>query len=298
MVSVFKSEKGKEQVLKSYNDLLKQWDTDIQEIDLQTKYGTTHCINAGNKENPPLLMFHGVGDNSAVMWVLNIKELSRHFYCIAVDTLGGPGKSVPNENYNKKSFSQVDWINEVVELLQLGRFHIIGVSNGACMAYNYTTREKQKIDKVLCLEGGMITNPIKAIVMTLGKMFPEILIPTRKNMIRIMKKFSSPYSEIYTKHPEIVDHLVQVMKNHNQGAMFMHKVEKYDKKSGTVVREKLYFLIGGHMLEDRKEFIDILEDGGFQYKVIKDAGHGINHDQPEIVNNEIIQFLSGKEVKV
>lgn len=59
-----------------------------QELDIATPYGTTHCITAGDKSLPPLLLFHGVGDNSAVMWLLNMKELARHFYCIAVETLG------------------------------------------------------------------------------------------------------------------------------------------------------------------------------------------------------------------
>jgi hypothetical protein len=58
------------------------------------------------------------------------------------------------------------------------------------------------------------------------------------------------------------------------------------------IREKLFFLLGGYRVEDRRKFIDILEDGSFSYKIITDAGHGINHDQPEIINREIIHFLS------
>jgi pimeloyl-ACP methyl ester carboxylesterase len=113
MIKVFKNEKGKERAIESYNKLLGSWDVEAVEMDIQTKCGTTHCIIAGNKENPPLLMFHGVGDNSAVMWLLNMKELSQHFYCIAIDTIGGPGKSVPNDKFNKNEFDQIEWINEI-----------------------------------------------------------------------------------------------------------------------------------------------------------------------------------------
>lgn len=79
MVKVFKSDAGKEQVLRSYNELLGDWGTEIRELDIETPYGTTHCITSGEAGLPPLLLFHGVGDNSAVMWLLNIRELSRHF---------------------------------------------------------------------------------------------------------------------------------------------------------------------------------------------------------------------------
>jgi pimeloyl-ACP methyl ester carboxylesterase len=293
MIKVFKNDKGKEQVLKSYNQLLKLWNIDIEEVDLETKYGITHCIIAGNKNNPPLLMLHGVGDNSAVMWVLNIKGLADYFYCIAVDTIGGPGKSIPNENYKKKSFSQVDWINEVTEMLKIKDFSVIGVSNGGYMAFNYTTKESKRINRVVCLEGGMVINPLKTMFKTILALFPEILIPNRNNMTKIMKKMISPDSDFFQRCPEVVDHMIMVMKNHNQKAMFLHKLEKYDKIKAISVREKIYFLIGGYRITAKKDFTDILDDGGFKYKVINGAGHGINHEQPEIINNEIINFLLG-----
>jgi pimeloyl-ACP methyl ester carboxylesterase len=40
------------------------------------------------------------------------------------------------------------------------------------------------------------------------------------------------------------------------------------------------------------DFIEVLIDGGFKYKVIDGAGHGINHEKPEIVNKEIINFIT------
>lgn len=297
MIRVFKNVKGKEDVLKSYNHLLKLWNTDIEEIDLETRYGITHCIIAGDKKNPPLLMFHGVGDNSAVMWLVNIKELSKHFYCIAVDTLGGPGKSIPNDNYSIKSFNQVEWINEVVELLKIDKFNIVGVSNGAAIAYKYVIYESQKVNKVVCVEGGIVTSPIKSMISTLLLLFPEILIPTKKNLIKAMSKLVSPNSNIYTKYPEVIEHIIKVVKVHNTKAMFGHKLEKYDKKQALKIREKFYFIIGDYMVEttkSRKEFVEILSDGGFKYDIIKNAGHAVNHEQPEIVNNKIISYLLGR----
>ncbi|ANE46060.1 hypothetical protein SY83_06915 [Paenibacillus swuensis] len=291
MVKVFKNESGRTQVLSSYNRILEMWSIDFQEHDVKSKYGTTYCITSGSRGNPPLLLFHGVGDNSAVMWVLNIKELSRHFYCISVDTIGGPGKSIPNENYKKNSFNQTDWINEIVEHFNIENFNIAGVSNGAYMAYNYTTVNSERVNKVVCMEGGMVTKPIKTMIQTLLLMFPEILIPTHQNMLKIMKKLSSPNSDIFDKYPSIVEHLVLLMKNHNQQAMFVHKLEKYDKEKGAAIRNKLYFLIAEHRINIRKDFINILDSDGFRYKVIPNAGHGINHEQPDIINNEIIRFL-------
>jgi pimeloyl-ACP methyl ester carboxylesterase len=289
-MKVFKSEKGKAMVLESYDKLASAWGVGKEERYLETRFGRTHVFLTGEKSNPPLLMFHGVGDNSAVMWLLNIQALSRHFYCIAVDTLGGPGKSEPNEHYNKNEFNDVDWINDLVEQLKLDRFNIMGVSHGACLAYLYTLHEKERIKRAVCIEGGIIVSPIKSIVNTLLLAFPEVLVPTRKNMIKIMKKMK-PNSDLFEKNPEVVEHMVLVMGSHNQSAMFPHKLEKYDKERGMAIHDRVCFLFGGNMKSRREELMKIMDEDQFSYKILEGVGHGLNHEKPELANQEIIRFL-------
>lgn len=291
MVKVYKSKRAEQQVLQSYQSILEMWPVEFQEQRIPTKYGITHCIISGTPDRPPLLLFHGVGDNSAVMWALNIEELSRHFYCIAVDTLGGPGKSIPNEYFTRSSFDQVDWINQIIDYFQYERVHLAGVSNGAYMAYNYTVTHSHRVHRTVCMEGGMVTKPFKTMVRTLLMMFPEICIPTHHNLLRILKKLSSPHSRVFTQYPWLGDHLALLMKSHNQQAMFVHKVEKYNREEGDIAGNKLYFLVAEHRIELQRDFLRILDEGKFTYKVIPDAGHGINHEQPERVNAEIVSFL-------
>ncbi|WP_339802677.1 alpha/beta hydrolase [Paenibacillus sp. FSL R5-0744] len=291
MVNSFKNAKAQERVWHSYEQMIEQWPIPLEELDVPTTYGLTHCILAGQKNNPPLLLFHGVGDNSAVMWILNIEELSKHFYCIAIDTLGGPGKSIPTEQFNKQKFEQVKWINEIAMYLNIDVFNIAGVSNGAYIAFNYATKQPDKVNRVVCLEGGMVTAPFKAMIQTLMMMFPEILIPTDRNLLKVLKKLSAPHSPLFDNHPALAAHLILLMRTHNQQAMFVHKLHPYDKNAAVAVRDKLYFLVGEHALKQSKDFIKILEDGKFYYQVIPHAGHGINHEQPDRVNTEIINFL-------
>ncbi len=291
MVNVFKNQKSMENVLKSYDELLKMWGVEYVEKDVQTSFGKTHCIITGKAENPPLVLFHGVGDNSAVMWAPNIKELSDNFFCIAVDTLGGPGKSIPNEKFEKKHFNQQLWINEIADYFQLKIFNIAGVSNGAVIVFNYITKESNRINKAVCIEGGIVSSPIKSLFSTLGMMFPEVLLPTKNNMLKVLAKLCSPESRFIERYPEISQHLILLMKSHNRKAMFVHTLEKYDRDKSINVKDKLYFLIGGHMVEKRKEVIKILNDGEYKYMIVQKAGHALNHEQPEITNNEIINFL-------
>jgi pimeloyl-ACP methyl ester carboxylesterase len=290
-MKIFKSEKGANRVLASYDQLLAKWPDGTAEQWIETRFGSTHVLLAGSRDNPPLLLFHGVGDNSAVMWYLNIGALSRHFYCVAVDTLGGPGKSLPNELYVKKEFDQVVWINELVEKLELWNVNLAGVSNGAYLAWLYASMEPDKVNRVVCLEGGFVTDPWKAVWGTLMLAFPEILLPTRKNLIRIMEKMK-PGSDLFEKHPELIEHMVLVMKNHNQQAMFVHPITKYDAKLGEVIRDKVLFLFGGNMMGDRNGFVRLLKEGGYRYEVVEGVGHGINHEKPDLINEKVIAFLS------
>ena len=291
MISAYKNREGMEEVIKSYNELLKQWGAEYTEEDVPTSFGITHCILAGNKENPPLVLLHGIGDNSVLMWPYNIGELSKHYFCIAVDTLGGPGKSVPGEDFTKEKFTQRQWLNEVTAHFGLKSFDMAGVSNGGVMAFNYTVMEPGKVRRAICIEGGMVTNPMKSIISFMALMFPEILMPNRKNMVRIIHKLTSPDNDFYDRHPEIVDHLLLLLKNHNRKAMNVHVVYKYDREASVRIRDKFYFLFGDMRMETRRELFNLLGKDGYKYKIIKDAGHGVNHEQADEVNREMISFL-------
>lgn len=66
-VKIFKNESARERVMQSYDEIMNMWGVEYDEHKVNTDYGITHCITAGKHQNPPLLLLHGVGDNSAVM---------------------------------------------------------------------------------------------------------------------------------------------------------------------------------------------------------------------------------------
>lgn len=108
------------------------------------RYSVTHVIECGDKGKAPLILFHGVGDDAALMWVYNARELDEHFHIYAVDTIGGPGKSVPGEGYDA-SFDDVTWIDELPEQLRLDRVYMAGVSNGAYLTQLYMIRRPERV---------------------------------------------------------------------------------------------------------------------------------------------------------
>ncbi|WCR28869.1 hypothetical protein L3476_09170 [Paenibacillus thiaminolyticus] len=95
----YKTKVGQQLIYESCERLLASWNVAWAEQDIMTTYGTTHVITAGSPADPVLLLLHGTADNSAMMWVYNIEQLSERFYVIAIDAIGGSGKSEPNERY-------------------------------------------------------------------------------------------------------------------------------------------------------------------------------------------------------
>lgn len=287
MIKKYKKEEGKSLIYKSYDKLLESWGVTKEELDIQTTYGLTHIITAGNRENPPLLMFHGVGDNSAIMWIYNVQDLSKHFFIIAVDTIGGPGKSEPNGSYFK-NFDQCIWINEILDSFSISKINIVGVSNGAYLANYFTLKNKDRVNKIVCMSGGVISSPLRM----MKAFLPEALFPNEKSTKKLLRKLCAPNSDAFEKNDEIMLHWNYLLKYFNNMLMSYHKYTKLKTLDLSILKDKALFLIGEFdRLTYYPESIKALEDNNLNFKIVKNAGHGINHEQPELIYNEIINFF-------
>ena len=94
--SAFKTREGEASYLAAYDAALKLWPVPCDERDIPTRFGTTHVLVSGPKDAPPLVLLHGYMATSA-MWSVNIADFSRDYRVYAVDVMGQPGKSVPDE---------------------------------------------------------------------------------------------------------------------------------------------------------------------------------------------------------
>ena len=65
MRTIYKSEKGKEEILKLYDSQLSRLTTPWKDIYVDTSFGKTHIIETGNLQGEPLLFFHGGNSTSA-----------------------------------------------------------------------------------------------------------------------------------------------------------------------------------------------------------------------------------------
>ena len=291
----YRSEKAGQAILESYDRLLSSWACKVKERDVETFYGTTHILECGEKSLPPLVLFHGVGDDSALMWIYNAPELSKHFRVYAVDTLGGPGKSVPGEHYGK-GFDNVCWMDEVLDALDIEKAYFAGVSMGGYLVQVYTLRHPERVLKTISISGTVPAGGKKTSLAAMMKIFlPEALFPTERNVVKLLRKLSGENYAVFTENPEIMAHYRSLLKGFNNRAMGYHQVTAFSPEEVDRIRDKVTYLVG---TEDPFEKIggrEVLERNRMNAVFYEKAGHGLNHELADEINRKIIRVFRETE---
>lgn len=297
MPNKYKSRKGGRMILESYDKLVKEWGVETREEDVATPYGSTHLILAGDSANPPLVLFHGVGDDSALMWLVNARALAERFRIIAVDTMGGPGKSEPNGEYTK-SFDQAKWIDAILDAKGLEKVYLAGVSNGAYLTQLYTAQRPGRVIKAVCMAGAIALKGRPSPIFRMLKVFlPEALFPSPKNAKKLMIKMCgapAAADTILGLTPAVLEHWMGLMKYFNNRMMFYHKNLGFDDREIDIIRGRTRILIGAcDKLAEGSGAYEALKQYNMNHRVVENAGHALNMEQPGLVNGEIISFLLG-----
>lgn len=289
----YKSEKARQNILRTYDLILAQWGVDLTERDLPGDFGTTHVICWGNREAPPLLLFHGVGDDSALMWLDNAKALSEHFFLYAVDTIGGPGKSVPSDSYFR-AFDDVRWLQQLLDGLELDRFFVAGVSNGAYLTQLVCRAFPDRAVKGVALAGTVPAGQPGGHWSVMMKIFlPEALFPTRRNMIRLIGKLTGENGARLVENELFMEHYTWLLKGFNPMAMSFHKIEPFTDEQIDALRSKVFYLMGEEDPFARLGGKERLIQHGMNARFFARTGHAINQERAREVETALIGFLLG-----
>jgi pimeloyl-ACP methyl ester carboxylesterase len=117
---------------------------------VETPSGQTFARISGPVEAPPLFLFPGAG-TSSLLWEPFIKTLSASFRTYAVDSLWDIGRSVYKRPLTRVD-DYVNWLDELFTALVPGeRVHLMGVSLGAWMSYQYAVRFPSRVAKAVLL---------------------------------------------------------------------------------------------------------------------------------------------------
>lgn len=112
-----------------------------------------HYVEAG--EGQPILLVPGAFSTYR-HWNRVIPYLSKHYKLLCMDYLGAGDSDKPRSGFKYTIEEQTDLIVKMIELLQISKVHILGVSYGGAIALNLAARYPEKVDKIVSIEGNGI----------------------------------------------------------------------------------------------------------------------------------------------
>lgn len=282
---IYKTPAGEIKSKDAYDAVLKTWPVPYEELDVNTRFGLTHLIVCGPGNGRPLLLLHGQ-EASATMWFDNIQSLSRDFSVYAVDTIGDIGKSrLTLAPKNRADYAA--WLLDVLNLLKLERVDLVGMSYGGFLALNFALANPNKVGRIALLAPG-IPNFGPPTLRWASFGLPMLMTPSRFTVKRFLNGASQKGYLVQDLVQEQMMVAVPQLRNRN----FM-RPEFSDEELGKINFPCL-LLIGDHeimydpvkALERARQLIPNLETAK-----IANAGHSVNSDQPEIVDEHILKFL-------
>lgn len=280
--TAYKSDKAREKALASYEKTLTQWPVPYENRVVETTFGETYIIVSGDHESKPLVLLHGGGGNST-MWNYNVAALSKHFRIYAIDIIGEAGKSAGTRPTMMTEYSQ--WLKEVFDALSISKAEICGASLGGTFAHQFALTFPQYVNSLILFAPPSLFN------MRISFVFRFILaniLPTTfaRSFLQYMSSRGSEFPE-----QAIQDFIIQMQAY----KLNTNKIPIISDQDLARLPSRTLLLLG----ED--EVIYDLEKVASRIRavapfititIISGAKHMVSVDQPDLVNEKIIQFSS------
>lgn len=136
----------------AYDAVLARWPAGTTTSRLVTAHGTTHLISHGPEGAPPVLLLPG-GGATATGWYALAAALGRTHRVHAVDLVGEPGRSVPEDGRPIRTADDLaTWLTSLLDALELGSASLVGHSYGAWITLRYALKTPARVDRLVLLD--------------------------------------------------------------------------------------------------------------------------------------------------
>ncbi|QDQ91944.1 alpha/beta hydrolase [Rhodococcus sp. WB9] len=137
--------------LAAYDALLDDWPVNVTPVDVPTPFGSTRVNVCGPASGAPLLLLPGGGATSTV-WIANVAALARSHRVLAVDVMGDVGRSVNDGAQLRTALNLFEWLDAVLDHLEVNASAVVGHSYGAMIALAYALHGSRRVDSLVLLD--------------------------------------------------------------------------------------------------------------------------------------------------
>jgi pimeloyl-ACP methyl ester carboxylesterase len=285
--SLFKTPDLAKQYLEVYDSVLGLWNVPHEDLEVRTSFGTTHINATGPKEKPALLLFPGFGANST-MWFPNVAALSSQFRVFALDTIGQPGKSIPEPGHPLLASNSFEWITEVLDCLGVATAHLAGVSLGGWLALNFAIHCSQRADRVIMLDPAASFSGMSAAFIW-HSLIPFMIHPTRKGLVNYFRWMTRGY-QVNEKWGELM--ILGILNTRPQPPVRATAFTDSELRS---IQGPVMVLIGERSViydpqRTRQRATRLIPHA--QAEIIPEASHALIAEKSGMVNERFLKFLA------
>jgi pimeloyl-ACP methyl ester carboxylesterase len=188
-ISAFRSDDARAAYCDLYDATLATSTIPVAESDVETSFGRTHVVTAGDSSKPPLVAVHALAFSSA-SWVPLLRTLAAEHSVTMIDAVGDLNKSVARKPITGVSHV-VAWLDETLHVLGIERAATVGLSMGSWMATQYAMAFPERIERLaLIAPVGLVSN--QRLGWTLSGLFANYLRPTEARLETFIGSTTTP----------------------------------------------------------------------------------------------------------
>jgi len=249
-----------------------------------------------------VLLVHGITTYS-FLWRRVIPLLAPHYRVLAVDLLGCGASAKPlDEDYSLSRHA--DLLREMVDVLGIERFHLVGHDVGGGIAQIFAVRNTERLlDATLINSVGYDFWPVQPIVSMRTPILRQLMMATLDvGALKLVVRRGLYHKERLT--PELTSLFWSPMRDRAGRKAFLHFARCLDNRHLLEIEESLRrislpFLIirgDGDVYLSSEISARLLRDiAGSRLVRIETGGHFIQEDEPEELAGLMLDFWKGKD---
>ncbi len=286
-ISRFKGETERALYMTAYSRALAAWPTAPVQLDVATRYGTTHVHSLGSTEGVPIVLLHAVAVSSP-LWFANAGALGAHHPVYAIDTVTDAGRSVQTAAV-RDGADMAAWLDEVLATIELGHAHLVGLSFGGWLALNQARRMPDRVVSVTSIDPPGAIGRMKMNVDFLPDAAMAMFAKSDPALHRLLKKLNNGKLP-----PEvIVDLSVAGLRNFVLKQPFPKRMS--DEELASIACPTLLMIGDRSPVTNAARAIERVQRlmPNVQVEVVPDAGHMIPVEHGSQFNDRVLRFIDG-----
>ncbi|HKI44180.1 MAG TPA: alpha/beta fold hydrolase [Balneolales bacterium] len=281
--SVYKSPEVKARFEEIYNEKMADWPVPYKDVFVDTRYGRVHVIVSGPDDAPPMLLLHASAVSSW-SWKYNIEGLSKYYKTYAIDQIGDAGKSeyTSLKHVMKDGRDQAELYTEITEKLGVSSGYVVGASEGGYIATNYALYAPERVKKLVLLGPMGYSGASRSVLrIMLAQFFP--LKPIQKSTFRWSFGDDSKLED------DFYDWFHLLMSGYNPVKVAPLPFSAEERENLSVPALFVFGQNDNLVGNPGKAQMLVHDIPDVQVRTI-DAGHLMSAEQPEKVDNLIVNF--------